>query len=140
MVLLAISGIVREVRELVDLEQLQVQVPLPGAVGMNLGVDDARALVAFLVGSDHHRPCPVAEQDHHVATARREVERVAVDLGPHEQDSPVDPGPHEGIRHLEAVQEAAALLPDVVAGAPLPAVDPELGLEEHARPGELDVR
>src|SRR5690606_5482612 len=82
---------------------------------------------------------PVAEEHHHVAAARRVIERVAVDLAADDEDLLVLAGLDERVGHLEAVHEAAALLPDVVAGAAALAVDTELRLQEDGGAREVDV-
>ena len=123
-----------------DLEDLHVEVP--GARAVRLAVrEDARPACGSSVSSlpDHHGAGGVAEEHHDVAAARRVLERVAVNLGADEEHLLVLAGADEGVGHLQAVHEPAALLPDVVAGAAALAVDAQLRLQEHARAREVDV-
>ena len=130
-----------------------VELLVVGAVRVEVVVEHAPLAVLRL---DHDRGRRVAEEHGQVPELRvpgvllgggrnvalavhvlelglRPGHEAAVHLGPHEEHGPGEAGADVGVRELEAVEEAAALLADVEAGD---GPEAELRLEKAAAPGE----
>ena len=79
----------------------------------------------------------VAEEDRDVTSSVREVEARRVNLAADERHAAVHPGAYPRVRHLQSVQETAALVADVERRH---ARQAELVAEEAAAAGEIEVR
>ena len=78
--------------------------------------------------------CSVTEETGHVPSLSREIQADALDLGPHQEDVPIGSGFDELVGDGQAVDETAALLPNVERAD---LADTELVLQKDAAAREV---